>query len=132
MLARWWQTPRRRALSLTLNLERSDDDALAALESASVRYRIAVGPIAWRKTLRLQGPGLTADLVESVKALTVSGDGSSLKAAVACRAEERKKLERLCRYVARPPLALERLGRDGDGLVVHRLKRPFRGGTSEF
>jgi hypothetical protein len=45
---------------------------------------------------------------------------------VACRAEERKKLERLCRYVARPALALERLGRDGDGLVVHRLKRPFR------
>ena len=34
--------------------------------------------------------------------------------------------------VARPPLALERLGRDGDGLVVHRLKRPFRDGTTEF
>ena len=31
-----------------------------------------------------------------------------------------------------PPLALERLGRDGDGLIVHRLKRPFRDGTTEF
>ena len=29
-----------------LSLERPDDDALAVLESASVRYRIAVGPIA--------------------------------------------------------------------------------------
>lgn len=51
---------------------------------------------------------------------------------VACRADARKKLERLCRYVARPPLALERLSRDGDGLVVHELKRPFRDGTTEF
>ena len=59
-------------------------------------------------------------------------DGFSLNASVACKAEERKKLERLCRYVARPPLALERLARDGDGLVVHRLKRPFRDGTTEF
>ena len=39
-----------------LNLERPDDDALAALESASVRYRIAVGPIAGRKTLRGLSP----------------------------------------------------------------------------
>ena len=40
-----------------LSLEQPDDDALAVLESASVRYRIAVGPIAGRKTLRLQAPG---------------------------------------------------------------------------
>jgi hypothetical protein len=49
---------------------------------------------------------------------------------VNCGVGERKKLERLCRYVARPPLAHPRLGRDG--LVVHRLKRPFRDGTTEF
>ncbi|NCF28146.1 MAG: hypothetical protein GWP69_12245 [Gammaproteobacteria bacterium] len=36
---------------------------------------------------------------------------------MACRADEQKKLERLTRYVARPPLALERLSRDGDDLV---------------
>ncbi len=64
--------------------------------------------------------------------MTATRDGFSLNAAVACRAGERKKLERLCRYVARPPLALERLGRDGDGLVVHRLKRPYHDGTTEF
>ena len=51
---------------------------------------------------------------------------------MACRAGEREKLEGLCRYVARPPLAHPRLDRDGDGLVVHRLKRPFRDGTTEF
>ena len=70
--------------------------------------------------------------MQAATPLTATRDGFSLNASVACKAEERKKLERLCRYVARPPLALERLGRDGDGLVVHRLKRPFRDGTTEF
>ena len=115
-----------------LNLERPDDDALAVLESASVRYRIAVGPIAGRKTLRLQVPGALSTATQVTKRLTATRDGFSLNAAVACRAGERRKLERLCRYVARPPLALERLSRDGDGLVVHELKRPFRDGTTEF
>ena len=36
------------------------------------------------------------------------------------------KLERLCRYMARGPLCNERLSIDGDGLVVHELKRPRR------
>ena len=70
--------------------------------------------------------------MESATPLTANRDGFSLNASVACRPEERKRLERLCRYAARPPLALERLGCDGDGLVVHRLKRPFRDGTTEF
>ena len=96
-----------------------------------MRYRIAMGPIAGRNTLRLQVPGGGATQGESAKPLTATRDGFSLNAAVACRAEERKKLERVCRYVARPPLALERLGRDGDGLVVHRLERPFHDGTSD-
>ena len=85
------------------NLERPDDDALAVLESASVRYRIAVGPIAGRKTLRLQAPGSVSTATQVTKRLTATRDGFSLNAAVDCRAGERKKLERLCRYVARPP-----------------------------
>ncbi len=39
-------------------------------QSASVRYRMAVGPIARRKTFRLQVPGAIATPVESVKPLT--------------------------------------------------------------
>ena len=83
-------------------------------------------------TLRLQTPGAIGTPVESATPLTADRDGFSLNASVACRPEERKRLERLCRHVARPPLALERLGRNGEGLLVHRLKRPFRGGTTEF
>jgi hypothetical protein len=57
-------------------------------------------------------------------------DTTPLRPAVACRADERRKLERLCRYVARPAIALERLNRDGDGLVVYELKHAFRDGTT--
>jgi hypothetical protein len=32
--------------------------------------------------------------------------------------------------VARPAIALERLSRDGDGLVVYELKHPFRDATT--
>ena len=54
----------------------------------------------------------------TVKALTAARDGFSLNAAVVCEAHQREKLERVCRYVARGPIALERLSVDGDGLVV--------------
>ena len=69
---------------------------------------------------------------EPPKPFTAARDGFSLNAAVACKAGDRRKLERLCRYVARPAIALERLSRDGDGLVVYELKHPFREGTTEF
>jgi hypothetical protein len=65
-----------------------------------------------------------------VKALTAARDGFSLNAAVACEAHQREKLERVCRYVARGPIALDRLSVDGDGLVVYQLKHPFRDGTT--
>ena len=45
-------------------------------------------------------------------------------------AGERRKLGRLCHYVARPAIDLERLGRDGDGLMLDELKHPFRDGTT--
>ena len=70
------------------------------LESASVRYRIAVGPIAGRKTLRLQAPGAAGIETRVTKRLTATRDGFSLNASVACGAGERKKLERLCRTSA--------------------------------
>ena len=57
-------------------------------------------------------------------------DGFSINAAVGCKVHERSKLERLCRYMARPPIAEERLCVDGDGLVVFELKRTFSDGTT--
>jgi len=41
-------------------------------------------------------------------------------------------LERLCRYVLRPPFAQERLQRRGDGRVALELKRAWHDGTREL
>ena len=49
--------PEEEGASRYLNLERPDDDALPTIENASVRYRIALGPIAGRKMLRLPARG---------------------------------------------------------------------------
>ena len=54
----------------------------------------------------------------------------SLHADVAVPAHERRQLERLYRYVARPPLALDRLKATRDGRLAYRLKTPPRDGTT--
>jgi hypothetical protein len=56
-------------------------------------------------------------------------DGFSLHAKVCVREDERERLERLCRYVARPPIATERLSLSPEGKVVYRLRRRWRDGT---
>ncbi len=56
--------------------------------------------------------------------------GFSLHAGVAARADERKKLERLCRYISRPAVAEKRLSSTPGGNVRYRLKTPYRDGTT--
>jgi hypothetical protein len=49
---------------------------------------------------------------------------------VAVRAQDRQRLEQLCRYAARPPLAVDRLSRLPDGRLTYRLKTPWQDGTT--
>jgi len=115
---------------LDIHPDTDGDSALVQLVGAAVRYRIAVGPIAGRKTMTLHDPSAVSFEPVPAKALTTARDGFSLNAAVACETHQRDKLERLCRYVSRGPIALDRLSLDGDGLVVYELKHPFRDGTT--
>ena len=71
--------------------------------------------------------------------LCAAADGFSLHARVRVESGDRERLEHLCRYVARPPIATERLSLSadpahpsGDGLprVVYELRRPWRDGTT--
>jgi hypothetical protein len=57
-------------------------------------------------------------------------DGFSLHASVAARAHERKKLERISRYIARPPVAERRLSLIRNSMVRYQLKAPNRDGTT--
>ncbi len=56
--------------------------------------------------------------------------GFSLHAGVATRAHERDKLERLCRYIARPAVSTKRLSLTRNGQVRYESKTPWRNGTT--
>jgi len=56
--------------------------------------------------------------------------GFSLHAGVATRSHERKKLERLCRYISRPAVSEKRLSLTPNGNIRYQLKTPYRDGTT--
>jgi hypothetical protein len=110
---------------------------MAMLGSASIRSRIATGPEAgepWRRLGdRVDPVDEDEQGVEPRAAIPPRCDregGMSLHADVAVPARDRERLERLCRYVARPPLALARLEVLTDGRLAYRLKTPWRDGTT--
>ena len=57
--------------------------------------------------------------------------GFSLHAATRREANQRDKLEKLCRYITRPAIANERLSMNECGQVIHRFKQPFRDGSTQ-
>ena len=59
-------------------------------------------------------------------------DGFSWHANVAVHGDDPLRLERLVRYCARPPIAMERLERLADGRLRYRFKRPWRDGTTHI
>ena len=58
--------------------------------------------------------------------------GFSLHAGLDIQTGQRAKLERLCRYVSRPPLAVARLALSASGQVRYLLKTPYRDGTTHI
>jgi uncharacterized Zn finger protein (UPF0148 family) len=110
------------------------DPLLATLMAASVRSRIATGSEAgtpWRRLGDRVEPDDGPDAcLDEPPTRCVREGGMSLHADVAVPARDRRRLERLCRYVARPPLALDRLEAMPDGRLAYRLKRRWRDGTT--
>ena len=66
----------------------------------------------------------------STPGLCANTHGFSLHAGTRCDADQRKALERLCRYITRPAIANERLKRNGAGEVVLQLKSAYKDGTT--
>jgi Putative transposase len=100
-----------------------------ALQQGLIVYRIALGPRAGRKVLTLrEAMPVDTDSDYERKPLCVNEQGFSLHAAVRCHANERLKLERLCRYITRPALANDRVKVNAKGQV--ELKTPWRDGTT--
>ncbi len=109
----------------------TDEPLLAEIYAASVRGRVATGPRAGNLVVRLGDRIDPEDLEECVQGpRCASINGVSLHANVAVPARDRRRLERLCRYVARPPVATQRLSRLPDGRLLYQLKRRWRDGTT--
>jgi hypothetical protein len=104
-----------------------DGEPMEALLAHAITWRIAVEPRGGRKVFTLAAP---APGDEGSGAAAGKVDGVSLHAGVAARADERDKLERLCRYISRPAVSEERLSLTPGGVVRYQLKTPYSNGTT--
>jgi hypothetical protein len=74
--------------------------------------------------------------LRSAAAVTVTGrrsarlEGFSLHADVAVPARRRDQVERVCRYILRPPLAVERLTESTGGQLLYQFRRPWSDGST--
>ena len=110
------------------NLEEPDpDDLQLCLQAAAAAGVAALGPRAGRRARRVQRLG---GRVVRLPPRCATIDGFNLHAGVIVPASDRKGLERICRYLARPPLARERLERNSEGDVVLGFKRAWSDGTT--
>ncbi len=107
-----------------------ESSGLPELADASVRGRIATGPHAGQRVLRRGDRIDVEDVRHAPRSRCANIGGVSLHANVAVPARDRKRLERLCRYVARPPIATERLSLLPDRRLLYRLKHRWRDGTT--
>jgi hypothetical protein len=103
-----------------------EQTVLASLYDASAADRQILGEAAGQATRKLVRAA--AEVLPPNEALADVG-GVNVHAGAAIDGRDRKRLERLCRYIARPPLAQERLEEHGDGRLRYRFKRAWRNGT---
>jgi hypothetical protein len=104
---------------------------LAGIVGASVQGRVALGQRAGARVRRL-GDARDTAAVTSRGARQAHLEGFDLHANVWVSANDRAALERLCRYVLRPPFAQERLRLRSDGRVALELKTAWHDGTREL
>jgi hypothetical protein len=102
---------------------------LAGFASASIQELLAGGPRAGHPVRRLRS---AAAVVDEQKPRCARLEGFSLHANVAVPAQARDALEHLCRYLLRPPLALERLTDSSQGQLVYELPHPRRDGSTHL
>ncbi len=99
------------------------------IASEGCAYRLAFGPNAGRKALTLKTVPAT-ERPPKPNELVSRQAGFSLHAGVACTSNQRKKLERICRYITRPAIAEQRLSLASNGNVTIGLKTPYDDGTT--
>ncbi len=107
-----------------------DQPWLAGLYAASISGRTAFGPNPGRRVTRVGDQVDPESMTALASPRCASVNGFSLHANVAVAARDRQRLERLARYCARPPIAMERIEPLPDPRLLYRFKRPWRDGTT--
>ncbi len=102
---------------------------LAGFAAASIQERLATGPRAGHSVRRLR---TAAAVVDTSKPRCARLEGFSLHAHVSVAAHARAQLEHVCRYLLRPPLALERLTESSGGQLLYALPHARRDGSTHL
>ena len=108
-----------------------ESPVLAGIVGASVQGRVALGQRAGARVRRL-GDARDTETVTSRGPRQAHLEGFDLHANVWVSGNDRAGLERLCRYILRPPFAQERLRLRSDGRVALELKQAWHDGTREL
>jgi hypothetical protein len=111
-----------------LNFDDVASDPMQDLHGHSITYRVSLGSQRGKKVFTLQT--LPPQTEENSSSQVANVAGFSLHAGVATKGHEREKLERVCRYIARPALCEKRLAITANGNVRYQLKTPYRDGTT--
>jgi hypothetical protein len=102
---------------------------LAGLAAASVQGRVALGRTRGARVSRLRDPGEEEDAPAPGHGHARS-NGFDLHAGRVVPAGQRDRLEQVCGYVLRPPVAQERLSMTAEGQVLLRFRQSWRDGTT--
>jgi Putative transposase len=102
---------------------------LAEYAAASIQGLVASGPRAGHPVRRLRSAAAVGD---GAKPRCARREGFSLHANGDVPAHARARLEHLCRYLLRPPLARERLTASAHGQLLFELAPPRADGTTHL
>jgi hypothetical protein len=104
----------------------AQEPLFASAVAASLQGRVALGPRAGQPVRRLRS---AADVTTTGRR-SAWLEGFSLHADVAVPARRRDQLEKVCRYLLRPPLAVERLTESTGGQLLYQFRRPWSDGST--
>ena len=107
----------------------SDEPLLASVMAASTQGMIATGERAGQRVRKVGSFGIAGETPVLTGPLCASVGGFSLHANTFIGWGQPEKLEKLCRYISRPPVASDRLYRTKDGDIGYMLKSQWNDGT---
>ncbi len=106
-----------------------DENALGEMAAASISHKAAYGDREGKGLRRYGTKKIEVD-PEDNDPFSVNVGGFSLNARVWISGRERDKLEKLIRYMARGPIATERLSESFPNMLIYKMKTRWRDGTT--